>query len=62
MLNWKKSRFFDESYINIGEWDLQHAKQFPHCENIAADTETKLYYNNKQITDDIAYKLYKTNG
>ena len=62
MLNWKKSRFFDESYINIGEWDLQHAKQFPHCENIAADTETKLYYNNKQITDDEAYKLYKTNG
>ena len=62
MLNWKKSRFFDESYINIGEWDLQYAKQFPHCENIAADTETKLYYNNKQITDEVAYKLYKTNG
>lgn len=33
-----------------------------HVDYIACDTETKLYYNGKLLTEDEAYYLYKDNG
>ena len=40
---WESSKFFSDKYISIG-WNLNFANSFPHCDYVACDTETKLYY------------------
>ena len=41
---WESSKFFSDKYISIG-WNLNFANSFPHCDYVACDTETKLYYD-----------------
>lgn len=55
---WKRSKFFKDAYIVIGKWSFDTALGFPHCKILAGDTETKLYYKNKLLTENEAYHLY----
>ena len=59
---WEKARFFSQPYYIVGNWKLDVASTFPRCNVLAADTETKLYYNDKLLTDDEVYEYYKVNG
>ena len=59
---WEKARFFSQPYYLVGNWRLNVASTFPRCEILAGDTETKLYYNDKLLTDDEVYEYYKVNG
>ena len=53
--------FSDEIYQNefISFYPLYNTT---HCKYVSADTETKLYYNGKLLTEDDAYILYRDNG
>lgn len=51
---------FEELFINIGDWNFGSYKKQPKCKILAADIETKLYLNEKVLTDDEAYCLLKT--
>ena len=55
---WQKSKFFTDEYVVVGDWKFDSALSFPHCKQLAADTETKMYYHNKLLTEDKAYHLY----
>lgn len=57
-----KSSYFTDCYYVFGAWDIKFASSFPHREFLAADTETKLIFNNKVIDDDEAYRIYKEKG
>lgn len=59
---WSTSSFFKDKFIDIGGWDLVHAYKVPHVKYLSADTETKLYYQDKLLSEDDAYNLYKENG
>lgn len=61
-MEWKQSKLFKEKFYVVGEWRLDVAYKFPHCKYLGADTETKLYYNEKLLTEDEAYNLYKEKG
>lgn len=52
---------FHLPYYTIGEWDFSVSK-IKQVDIIAADTETKLYYKNKLLSEDDAYNLYRENG
>lgn len=58
---WESSKFFSDKYISIG-WNLNFANSFPHCDYVACDTETKLYYDGELLSEDKAYELYRDNG
>lgn len=62
MSNWKTAKYFTDSFISVGTWDLTRLAHFPKRTHLGADTETKLYHNNKLIDDNEAYTLYKENG
>lgn len=57
-----ESKYFIEPFYSTEGWCLRSAYKFPRREYLAADTETKLYYNNEIIDEDTAYNLYKNNG
>ena len=56
-----ESKYFTEPFYSTEGWCLRSAYNFPRREYLAADTETKLYYNNEVIDEDTAYNLYKNN-
>ena len=56
---WKTSKFFNDKFIVKGSWNFDNALNFPHCKYLGADTETKLYYNGKLLSEDRAYRLCK---
>lgn len=60
-MNWQSNKYFKEKFITIG-FGFSKISKVPHVKVVSADTETKLYYNNKVLTDDEAYKLYRDNG
>src|SRR5699024_10473685 len=57
-----KNNIFKSEVIKVGKWKISTFSDFPHCDVLSADTETKLYYKDKLLTDDEAYNLYKING
>lgn len=59
---WETSRFFKEKYYLVGDWNFKSAQSFPHVQNLGADTETKLYFDGKLLSDEDAYRLYKDNS
>lgn len=61
MLIWKYSRFFEKKYLSFG-FDFSRLSKIPKAEIIAADTETKLYHNDKILYEQEAYELNKKNG
>lgn len=61
-MGWVQSKIFQDKFYVSGTWRLDVAYLFPHCKYLGADTETKLYYNDKLLTEDEAYNLYKENG
>lgn len=62
MGKWKSLKYFKQEYYIIGDWDFTRVSKFPHTKFIAADTETKLYYNDELLSEERAYELYKTMG
>ena len=58
----EESRYFIDPFYVTDGWSLRSAYNFPRRDFLAADTETKLYYNNDVIDEDTAYTLYKNNG
>ena len=61
-INWQSTDFFKEEFVTIGKWDFSKIYKVSKEEYLSADTETKLYYNGKLLTDDESYLLYKLNG
>lgn len=61
VFKFKPSFLNDFIFVN-GDWKLNNPYDFPNRRYLAADTETKLYLNNKLLDDDTAYELYKTKG
>lgn len=59
---WEKSRFFSQPFYNVGKWKFDVASTFPRSDILAADTETKLYFDSKLLTDDEVYNYYKVSG
>lgn len=60
-IEWKTANHFEDKYISLG-WDLRFHTKFPKVKYLSADTETKLYYNNKLLSESEAYHLYKDKG
>ena len=58
---WEESRFFKDKYIVMG-WTFKTAYNFPRVQYVAADTETKLYYENELLSEDKAYNIYREHG
>lgn len=56
---WQTSRFFKQEYIVEGKWSFKSAQGFPRVDYVGADTETKLYLNDKLLSENEAYRLYK---
>ena len=46
----------------VGDIAFDNLSKMKHVDYVACDTETKIYYNDEQLTDDNAYELVKTNG
>ena len=61
-MEWKQSKLFKDKFYVVGDWRLDVAYKFPHVKYLGADTETKLYYKDKLLTEEEAYNLYKENG
>ena len=61
-LNWQTTDFFKEEFVIIGNWNFTKLYKIPTEDYLSADTETKLYYNNKLLTDEESYLLYKEKG
>lgn len=61
MIQWKTAKWFEDKYISIG-FDFDKRTHVPTAEIIAADTETKLYYNNELLSEERAYILNQKNG
>ena len=59
---WQQARFFQDKFYAVGDWVFQYAAKFPHCEILAADTETKLYYKGQLVDDETVYKFYQKHG
>lgn len=61
----RQANHFLMPYITYGEWTLDTISKFPHEEFLSADTETKLYIGDNQITAEelfnITSKLKKPN-
>lgn len=58
----ENARFFKMPFIVKGNWNLCNVSAFPREKYLGADTETKMYYKDKLLIDDDAYRLYKKNG
>lgn len=58
--------YFKMPYVTFGEWKLNSYSTFPHEDYLSADTETKLYIGDNQISDmqlySITSKLKKPNA
>lgn len=61
-IKWQENNLFTEKFIVIGDWNFSSASNFSHCDYISADTETKLYYNEKLLSEEEAHNLYEENG
>ena len=59
---WQTNKIFKKRFIVVGEWNLNNFSNFPRSDYLGADTETKLYYNNKLLTEKEAHDLYEKNG
>ena len=59
---WQSNKIFKQPFVNVGNWNLNYYKTFPHCDFLSADTETKLYYNEKLLTEEEAHNFYTNNG
>lgn len=59
---WSENKIFKEKFIVLGNWNFDNFANFSRCDFISADTETKLYYKNKLLTEEDAYDLYKYYG
>lgn len=59
-MKWKNSNFFKLPYYSEGKFDFSSAKNMYHCKFVSADTETKLYCKNRLLSEEVAYKLYKS--
>ena len=55
---WQESKYFRDKFISIG-WNFSQPACMEHVSLVSADTETKMYYKNKLLTSEEAYKLYK---
>ena len=58
---WLSSPLFKEKFITKG-FGFFKVSKVPKAEIVAADTETKLYYNDEILTEEKAYDLYKEKG
>ncbi len=61
-MNWQTNKVFEQPFYVEGCWNLSSVSTFPKCEYLGADTETKLYLNDKLLSEDEVYNLYKNNG
>ena len=61
-MNWQTNKVFEEPFCVEGSWNLSSVATFPKVEYLGADTETKLYYQDKLLTEDEVYNLYKEKG
>lgn len=61
-VEWLQNKIFKEKFIVIGNWNFNSLENFSRCNFISADTETKLYLNDKLLSEDDAYNLYKYYG
>lgn len=61
-IEWQENKIFKEKFIVIGNWNFKSCETFSHCDYISADTETKLYYNEKLLTEEKAYLYYSVRG
>ena len=61
-VEWLENKIFKEKFIVIGDWNFNSLENFSRCKFISADTETKLYFNGKLLSEDDAYNLYKIYG
>lgn len=52
---------FKKPFIAEG-WNLDNTENFPKAERLSADTETRTYYGNKVVDDELGYRLYKKFG
>lgn len=59
---WQSNKIFKDKFIVIGNWNFNSLEKFSRCDYISADTETKLYYRKKLLTEEDAYNLYKNCG
>lgn len=57
----RKYKYFQKEIYIIGDFSFNISKP-THCKIISADTETKLYYKDKLLSEDEAYNLYKEFG
>lgn len=62
LINWIENKIFKEKFIVIGKWNFNSLENFSRSDYVSADTETKLYFNGKLLTEDDAYNLYKIYG
>ena len=53
----RKAKHYKMEYITYGEWKLDSYTKIPKVEYLSADTETKLYMNNKVISSDELYDI-----
>ena len=57
---WQTNRFFKEKFVVIGSWNFSSCENFPRADFLSADTETKIYLNDKVMTEDECYNLFKS--
>lgn len=57
---WQSNRFFKEKFVVIGSWNFSSCENFPRTDFLSADTETKIYLNDKVMTEDECYNLFKS--
>ena len=62
MINWQQNNIFKLPFIVIGNWNFSTYEKFSHCDYVSADTETKLYYKDKLLTEEKAYEFYELYG
>ena len=60
--SWQHNRIFKDKYIVIGDWDFSSCENFSHCDYVSADTETKLYFRNKLLSEEEAHEMYQKCG
>ena len=51
------AKHYKMPYYTFGEWTLEHYTKMPKVDYLSADTETKLYLNDKTISSDELYKI-----
>lgn len=56
----RKAKHYKEEYYTFGEWTLESYTKMPKVDFLSADTETKLYLDNKPISSEELYKITST--